>query len=109
MVTCLREACQIASYSEPQYIWTVTGSGPNDVWLGGGALYRFNGTALMNRTDNPSQLEGIFGLSATSPNDVWLSGSDYPNAWHFDGTDWRAKKFDGGSSVYSIFARLPPQ
>jgi hypothetical protein len=102
---CRREACEIASYMfSSTLLWTTTASSERDVWLAGDAVYHFDGTQLQTST-NPSQLESIYALSATAPDDVWLSGYSYPNAYHYDGTDWRAKKFDGGSSAYSIFAR----
>ena len=102
---CMREQCPLASYRQPRLIWTLNGSAPNDVWFGGRALYRFDGTSMSARSDNPVATQSIFGVQALSPSHVWVSGNFSPDVFFFDGTDWRSKKLDAGDTSYGMYSR----
>ena len=103
---CRREQCRLADYRLPHLVWTVSGSAPDDVWLGGRfGLARYDGVALAARGDNPAPVNTIFGLTALARDHVWVAGTFSPDVFFFNGMDWRSKKFDGGDSAYSLYAR----
>ncbi len=65
--------------------WTVWGSGPQDVWVGGdGTTYRWNGTAFTQVT-GPYEATSISG---TGPGDIWAVMYLNSAVQHYDGRVW---------------------
>ena len=68
---------------------SVSGSGPNDVWVGtSDGMWHFDGTSW----SRSAQLEGTFvqSVSAVAPGDAWAAvlSAGTQSARHFDGTNW---------------------
>ncbi len=86
--------------SEGQWIWQTTApkaagyavwaAGPDDVWLGGGDLFHWNGTTWSEFASGTNN--GIFTIWGTASNDVWAGciGSSSPGTFlvHWNGSAW---------------------
>ena len=78
-------------YSPMNYLFTIWGSSPNDVWTTGAGgtvkdrLFHFDGTKWKNYEVPP----GCYGnvLYGFSTDNVWMGGSG-GKIWHFDGKSW---------------------
>lgn len=75
---------------QPSARWfSVAGSGPNDVWLGGygGALEHWNG-ATWTSVSATSSSNNIYAVWSFSPTDVWVGTGS--GLLHYDGSSWAA-------------------
>lgn len=88
------------------YLSTVWGSSPNDVWAGGAGgteydrLWHYDGNKwkVYNKGPIYCTLNTLYGFSS---NNVWMGGGD-GRIWHYDGNRWSQNfrvKVDGSYSI----------
>jgi hypothetical protein len=74
--------------SQFQYVWA---SGPNDVWVTGDRLRRWDGATWTDRTD--SAMASTWAIHGRGPTDIWVGGGAAglgPDAlFHWDGVSWQ--------------------
>lgn len=67
-------------------IYTIWGTGPNDIWAAGGGVMMYNnGTRWVVI---PGEWAGVTGIHGTATDDVWAVGGNYGEINHFDGRRW---------------------
>ncbi len=60
---------------------SISGSGPDDVWIANFGLQHFDGTSWSTVTGAPEATS----VAVAGPNDVWVAATD---VYHFDGSAW---------------------
>lgn len=64
----------------------IRGSAPDNVWIAGDLLARYDGT--LRQLPMPACLPWIWGLAVSAPDDVWIA---HDGICHFDGQTWRER------------------
>jgi hypothetical protein len=77
-------------------MYTITGSGPRDVWIGGQTLLHWDGTGFTETTQGS---EGSGHLFSLGRDDVWAASIQAVR--HFDGNGWSSPPFP--SADYPTF------
>jgi hypothetical protein len=80
------------------HVW---GTGPEDVWMVGSAIYHWDGKAWTARpfteARRPPDVTAIWG---SGPDDVWVglpSADSWPTLYHWDGKTWTPFRGAGGT------------
>jgi hypothetical protein len=87
--------------------WSLSGTGPNDVWAGGEALaLHWDGIAWQRISAGLGDWDmfTLLPVWARAPDDVWTLGLNIgiSNAMHFDGLRWSQVQLPAGGSYYSM-------
>lgn len=91
-----------STFTPSQGLWTVWGSGPDDIWAGGDGSYliHWNGQQWSQSAALPKTFN-IYGIWGTGPDDFYLVGT-YQTILHWNGTQFLVENENGGQQLYAV-------